>query len=83
VDEHRYEYVDPRLTEQLLRLGDVSGNRLARKDARELVREPIGGLLDVMSGDRIEDVRRRALLTYRRRSMSMMARSSTSVNMCV
>ena len=84
VDEHRHEDVDLRAAEQVGRLGDVAGDRLLREDARELALERLGGPLDVVARDGIENVE---LLCSSGSSSStaidarMMTRSSIAVNM--
>ena len=52
--EHGHEDVDLARAEQVDRLGDVALDRLPREDAGELVGERVGGLPDVMLGDRVE-----------------------------
>jgi hypothetical protein len=42
--------------EQVDGLGDVPRDRLAREDAFELTLERGGGLLDVLAGERIENI---------------------------
>ena len=54
VGEHGHEDVDLRLAEQVDRLGDVAGDRLAREGSGELVLQRLRGLLDVLSSDGIE-----------------------------
>ena len=57
VGEDGNEDVDPGLSEEVERLRDVALDRLLGEDALELVGEPLGCLMDVMLGDRIERLR--------------------------
>src|SRR5918996_1221125 len=85
VGEHGNEDVDLRLAEQILRLGHVAGDRLLREDARELLRQPLGGLVDVLLGDGIERLRHAGppwvSTAIDVPATWMMTRSSISVNM--
>jgi hypothetical protein len=56
VCEHGNVDVDARVAEQIEGLGDVPGDRLLREDAFELGRKGAGRPVDVMLGDRVEDL---------------------------